>query len=522
MNKFFNLSFILLSLFLINSGVAFSQNNEGVEECGFDKIHQDLLSQDVQYSQDVQKADQEWIRQQQLRAQNANRTIIDNQDTIYEIPVVIHVLHAGAAVGGRYNPGNLILTEWIDYLNDVYAATYPGFLTEPNGGTHVPIRFVLADYDPDCKPTTGINRVDMSSNAAYVEYGIKYRGSNGIPDSTAVKNIYWPTDKYYNIYVVNKFDGEDGIKPKGTYVRGFAYLGVNSRRFFRDGAYILAQAAKEGVTTLPHELAHAFGLYHTFQGSNGSTCPIESDCATQGDLVCDTEPHTSLIGSCPSERDINPCTNAAYGLNGVNRNFMSYSNCAAMFTPGQRDRMLYCLKNFRADLTKSHPGPPVVEEIKVTNNKGTYTFVAHNEYGAKSYLWDFGDGNTSTKASPTHSFDQSKSYKITLTITNDCGDKTITLTREFGKLNIHTIDLSDEIKFYPNPAKNNIRLKNESIFQIKSVSVYNMLGQVVLTHSVANGKQIDLDIQHLTPGLYNAKLILDNGAHSLHKFEVQR
>ncbi|GAL79568.1 cell surface protein [Algibacter lectus] len=40
---------------------------------------------------------------------------------------------------------------------------------------------------------------------------------------------------------------------------------------------------------------------------------------------------------------------------------------------------------------------------------------------AVSYLWDFGDGNTSTEQSPVHTYAESGSYEVTLTTTNDAG-----------------------------------------------------------------------------------------------------
>lgn len=52
---------------------------------------------------------------------------------------------------------------------------------------------------------------------------------------------------------------------------------------------------------------------------------------------------------------------------------------------------------------------------------------------AKTYLWDFGDGNTSTDFSPSHSFYSSGTYTVSLTATDEAGksatkDKKITIT----------------------------------------------------------------------------------------------
>ena len=59
------------------------------------------------------------------------------------------------------------------------------------------------------------------------------------------------------------------------------------------------------------------------------------------------------------------------------------------------------------DFSKTISGPIVVfDNLSSTNND--------------SFLWDFGDGNTSTEANPTHLFIESGRYIVKLTGTNDC------------------------------------------------------------------------------------------------------
>ena len=48
--------------------------------------------------------------------------------------------------------------------------------------------------------------------------------------------------------------------------------------------------------------------------------------------------------------------------------------------------------------------------------------------GADNILWDFGDGNTSTVLSPSHTYAEEGSYNVSLTATNQCGSETINLT----------------------------------------------------------------------------------------------
>ena len=55
----------------------------------------------------------------------------------------------------------------------------------------------------------------------------------------------------------------------------------------------------------------------------------------------------------------------------------------------------------------------------------TYEF-ENNSSDALTYLWDFGDGQTSTEVNPTHAYDQTGLYTVRLTAFNDCGSDFIT------------------------------------------------------------------------------------------------
>jgi PKD repeat protein len=60
------------------------------------------------------------------------------------------------------------------------------------------------------------------------------------------------------------------------------------------------------------------------------------------------------------------------------------------------------------------------------------TFDASNSYDADgwiaSYLWDFGDGNTTTDIAPTHFYTDDGLYTVTLTVTDDDGEINSTVT----------------------------------------------------------------------------------------------
>lgn len=44
-----------------------------------------------------------------------------------------------------------------------------------------------------------------------------------------------------------------------------------------------------------------------------------------------------------------------------------------------------------------------------------------------TYLWEFGDGNTSDEENPTHVYDEAGEYEVTLTVTNDYGTRSTTI-----------------------------------------------------------------------------------------------
>lgn len=319
--------------------------------CGFDQKHQQKLQQNSSYSQSVQQIKTNWAQWQQL---SQNALIINTPNgPVYEIPVVIHVIHTGGSIGSTYNPSVAQLTGMIDYLNKSYEATWPAYPNATTGGTYIPLRFVLAKRDPSCNPTTGIVRVDGSSVPEYVSGGIELSSTTGA-DEVDVKDLSrWPNNEYYNVWVINKIDGEDGLGSGGggPFTAGYAYFPGAPASV--DGTVMLASQAAAGEITLPHEVGHAFGLYHTFEGDGGgSTCPTNTNCNNDGDEICDTEPHKRSVFNCPV--DPNPCTGTSFNF--VQHNFMDYSSCQDRFTPGQKDRVLFALMNARPGLISSLGG----------------------------------------------------------------------------------------------------------------------------------------------------------------------
>lgn len=59
------------------------------------------------------------------------------------------------------------------------------------------------------------------------------------------------------------------------------------------------------------------------------------------------------------------------------------------------------------------------------SSTGLATTFSNNSTEANSYIWDFGDGNTSTTENPSHSYGSAGTYTVCLFSTNTCGTDTL-------------------------------------------------------------------------------------------------
>lgn len=281
--------------------------------CGTDEVHRHRMETDPQYRLLMEANEREYRR---FLAEAATLRSTGCAGEARRVPVVVHVIHRGEAIGTGSNISDAQILGAIDGLNGRWTG-------QTGDGADMGFEFCLARRNPQGQPTTGIVRVDGRTVPGYETGGMAYGGGPGADEAALKALSTWPQSQYYNIWVVH------GIGSGG--IGGFAYFPNGGPL---DGTVILASGMTAGSTTLTHELGHGFNLFHTFQGDNdGANCPPDNDCTQDGDRVCDTPPHK--VDDCGP---VNPCTGGGVWDNS-RRNIMSYCGGTTRLTAGQGVRV---------------------------------------------------------------------------------------------------------------------------------------------------------------------------------------
>jgi hypothetical protein len=258
------------------------------------------------------------------------------------IPVVVHVIHNGVAVGTGRNISDARIFSQIDAMqedfqkknSDSLPTSHPFYSATGNAK----IDFVLARRDPNGLTTTGIIRQTVNSplNATKLK-------ESEIEASVKPSTI-WDRSKYLNIWVVD-FDENDA----GTgNILGYAQF-PNSGAANTDGVVIDYKYFGVGLgsvapynngRTAVHEVGHWLGLYHIWGDDDDDDGVCDAGECGGTDFVTDTRNGCERNYGAPSfPNKGGQCGNDANG--DMYMNYMDYSddNAMRMFTQGQADRM---------------------------------------------------------------------------------------------------------------------------------------------------------------------------------------
>lgn len=275
----------------------------------------------------------------------------------YTIPVIIHVIHAGEAVGTFPNLGNAQLVSQIKVLNDDFAGKglnvgqVPAVWKDLVANTGVSFCLAVKDPKGNVLAEPGIDRVLFSSvgitdpkkvanstnNATFLDY----------VDTKMKPATIWDPSKYLNIWVSDRPVGGTGLgvanAPAGTGLSGLSNVAVGTAT--TDGLWCwgqcfgttgtLASGYDKGRVS-SHEIGHYLGLRHTWADAN---------CGN--DYCNDTPPTRQANFNCPSS-PTNKGTCTGNSTNGeMTMNIMDYTNdpCKYMFTKDQAARIQTAMAN---------------------------------------------------------------------------------------------------------------------------------------------------------------------------------
>lgn len=414
---------LLLSLFVILlSSYLNAQNSPPLLNCGTDEMHQQLFQDRSELNSGIISA----YEQLQNFTHNFESTT-DRSNDPYIIPVVFHVIH-------NYGPENISDAQIYDAVEQVNlqlrklnADTTDIIPDFENIATDTEIEIRMARKDPDGNCTNGITR-SVSPTTMVGDHEVK-------------SVIQWPPDQYLNIYVCNQASGlaghammpapADTIPEWDGIVMQHSYVGtIGTSDYFRR-------------TVLTHEIGHYLNLQHIWGGNNVPDyyyLPVaQATNCDHDDDVADT-PETIGWQSC------NTSSESCGSLDNV-QNYMDYAYCARMFTEGQKQRMHACLNSNVAN--RNNLWTPA--NLAATGTDGSYDalcavsfdadervicegetleFVDYSYHGITDRVWAFDGGSASNTSDSmvTVTYNTPGKYDVTLTISNEVDQESVTLS----------------------------------------------------------------------------------------------
>lgn len=125
--------------------------------------------------------------------------------------------------------------------------------------------------------------------------------------------------------------------------------------------------------------------------------------------------------------------------------------------------------------------------------------------GALSWLWDFGDGNTSTDQNPTHTYATDGTYDVKLYIENDIKSwDEVTKSLTYQVLSVADVD---DLNFnvYPNPTNNLLNFTSK--IPLDRIAIYSVHGKELL-NTTTELEQVN--ISEFASGMYIVKAYSNN------------
>lgn len=451
---------LIISTFLLSTAVIWGQSafnaknareGETVEYC-----HQNVLMEEMRLNNpvDYQKF---MAGRTQLEFETKNYTE-QKSGTVYVIPIVFHILHNDGAENisdEQIYDAVAILNRDFRKLNADANNVYAPFQGMP---TDVEVEFRLATIAPD--GTTcfkGITR----TKTTLTNVTSSNQGENQLNAAFNGNDVYqgnWPHNKYLNVFVANNIGGAAGYTYNPSSWSNTTRF--NSIWMLHNYTGSIGTSSAYSSRALTHEVGHWLNLAHTWGNGSIGTCG--------DDFVSDTPQTSGSEGVCVLSKA------SCDGTTDNVENYMEYSYCSKMFTPGQVARMraavtsstggrsnLWTTSNLNS--TGAISNPPLckaefstVKQVVCAGEPVQFKDESFNTVTGWSWSFQGGTPATSTDQNPTVTYNAPGTYQVSLTASQGVTTRTETKTAYITVLNtVSTLPFHEGFESYTTLAGSN-------------------------------------------------------------------
>ncbi len=149
--------------------------------------------------------------------------------------------------------------------------------------------------------------------------------------------------------------------------------------------------------------------------------------------------------------------------------------------------------------------PTLDSDFSASSTNLNANFTDNSAGAVSSWLWDFGDGNTSTVQSPSHTYASSGSYSVCLTVTDSCG---IT-DSSCQTLPITMTDIDNPlyslVNIYPNPTTDQWSIQLGDLTGNTTIIIRDIQGRLVFRETMNNQAVVKFNAS--SPGVYMAEIL---------------
>jgi Secretion system C-terminal sorting domain len=103
-------------------------------------------------------------------------------------------------------------------------------------------------------------------------------------------------------------------------------------------------------------------------------------------------------------------------------------------------------------------------------------------------------------------------HSVTVKISDVFTSHTVTFVVDKAPTGVVTISRSgDDITLYPNPASNEVNLVYNADADVKTISIYNIIGKAIAVYKTTVPGSANLNIENIPSGIYFVRLVDSDG-----------